>query len=386
MASIVKRPNGCREIRITFSDGSRPVVRLGRCDQKTANGVLVHVERMAAAVINGTTPPADTLGWLNTVSDTLRDRLARAGLCSARSTHDESRALGLRNAFDTYLARRIDWQPGTALVFEQARKHLTAYFGDTRSMDTISVGEAKDFRRHMAAEYSEAYISKMIRQARQLWRDAVDRKLIAENPWSSVRLGSDRNPARQRYIGRTTIDKVIAGAQCQEWQLLIALARYGGLRMPSEPLALRWKDIDLDNGRMTVTSSKTRRYAGRDVRVVPIFPQLRPYLQAAREAQGRDAVPADAWVISRYRQTNANLRTQFLRIIERAGVTKWPRLFQNLRASCETDWVERFPAHVVCAWIGHSEVVARNHYLQVTEAHFQAAITVGDRLPSARSS
>ena len=28
--------------------------------------------------------------------------------------------------------------------------------------------------------------------------------------------------------------------------------------------------------------------------------------------------------------------------------------------------------HVVCAWIGNSEAVAREHYLQVTDAHFEA--------------
>jgi hypothetical protein len=36
-------------------------------------------------------------------------------------------------------------------------------------------------------------------------------------------------------------------------------------------------------------------------------------------------------VITRYRDHNANLRTQLLRTIERAEVPAWPKLFQNLR-------------------------------------------------------
>src|SRR5436190_12956284 len=32
-----------------------------------------------------------------------------------------------------------------------------------------------------------------------------------------------------------------------------------------------------------------------------------------------------------------------------------------------------YPAHVVCAWIGNSEQVARKHYLQVTDEHFARA-------------
>ena len=35
--------------------------------------------------------------------------------------------------------------------------------------------------------------------------------------------------------------------------------------------------------------------------------------------------------------------------------------------------METYPAHVVVAWIGNSEAVARKHYLQVTAGHFEKA-------------
>src|SRR5262249_45630927 len=68
-----------------------------------------------------------------------------------------------------------------------------------------------------------------------------------------------------------------------------------------------------------------------------------------------------------------NWRTQFLRILRKAGVTPWPRLFHGLRASCQTDLANKFPAHVVCEWLGNSLAVAREHYLQVTEDHYREA-------------
>jgi hypothetical protein len=79
-------------------------------------------------------------------------------------------------------------------------------------------------------------------------------------------------------------------------------------------------------------------------------------------------------VITRYRDKNANLRTQLQRIIRKSGLTAWPRLFHNLRATRQTELAEQFPAHVVCAWIGNTERVAQNHYLQVTDAHFAKAV------------
>jgi hypothetical protein len=33
----------------------------------------------------------------------------------------------------------------------------------------------------------------------------------------------------------------------------------------------------------------------------------------------------------------------------------------------------RFPAYVVCIWLGNSLAVAREHYLQVTDEHFEQA-------------
>jgi len=146
----------------------------------------------------------------------------------------------------------------------------------------------------------------------------------------------------------------------------VALSRYGGLRCPSEHLALRWDDIDWARGRLTVRSPKTEHHAGGELRIIPLFPELRPYLDAAWD----EAPPKTEFVITRYRDANANLRTQFLRIIKRAGLKPWPRLFHNLRASRQTELTARFPLHVVCDWIGNSAPIADKHYLQVTDAHY----------------
>jgi hypothetical protein len=77
-----------------------------------------------------------------------------------------------------------------------------------------------------------------------------------------------------------------------------------------------------------------------------------------------------------------NLWTQLERIIRRAGLQPWPKLFHNLRATRETELAESFPIHVVCAWIGNSSAIAAKHYLQVTEEHFGRAINGGAQIPT----
>ena len=140
-----------------------------------------------------------------------------------------------------------------------------------------------------------------------------------------------------------------------EWRLLFALSRFGGLRCPSEHLGLRWGDIDWADGRFLVHSPKTEHHEGGESRIVPIFPELLPYFEQAWE----QAAEGSEFVITRYRDTNANLRTQLHRIIRKAGLEPWPKAFHNLRATRQTELAETYPMHVVCAWIGNTETVAR---------------------------
>src|SRR5207237_6243548 len=79
------------------------------------------------------------------------------------------------------------------------------------------------------------------------------------------------------------------------------------------------------------------------------------------------------YVCPRSRAGSTNLRTQMRRIIENAGLTPWTRIFQNMRSTRETELTEHFPVHVVVKWLGNTESVAMQHYLQVTNDHFRRA-------------
>ncbi len=141
---------------------------------------------------------------------------------------------------------------------------------------------------------------------------------------------------------------------------------------------MRWGDIDWAGGRFTVRSPKTEHHEGHESRVVPIFPELLAYLEAAFN----EAPEGTEYVITRYRDVNCNLRTQLERIIAKAGLEPWPKLFQNLRSTRQTELSEQFPAHVVCRWLGNSLAVAGKHYLQVTDEHFVTAAGAATQNPT----
>lgn len=133
---------------------------------------------------------------------------------------------------------------------------------------------------------------------------------------------------------------------------------------------------------MTVPSCKTEHLPGKAYRVCPIFAALRPHLDEAWElaaageeyvvggSQG-DRYRAAAWGPNGW--ANANLRTPLGKLIRRAGLQPWPRLFHNLRASCETDLMQYHPIHVVTAWVGDTPRTALGHYLQTRDRAFEKA-------------
>jgi hypothetical protein len=161
--------------------------------------------------------------------------------------------------------------------------------------------------------------------------------------------------------------------------VIIALARYGGLRTPSETLSLKWSHVDWENNRMHIPEPKVEHHDGRGVRQCPLFPELRSILEEAWDLYGDSSeyvVDAAAYRAAAMKESgwqNANLRTQLLKLLEKAGVDPWPRLFHSMRASRQTELEREFPTYVVCAWLGNSEKIAKESYLLVTEDHFATA-------------
>ncbi|MFM7519087.1 MAG: tyrosine-type recombinase/integrase [Planctomycetota bacterium] len=169
------------------------------------------------------------------------------------------------------------------------------------------------------------------------------------------------------------IEAVLTACPDADWRTTFALARWAGLRCPSELVGLTWVDVDWSRGALRVRSPKTEHHAGHESRLVPMVPRLRAVL-----AEAFDLAPAGATlVVPRFQDMAANLRTQAHRIIERAGLTVWPKPFQNMRSSRETDWLSKFPVASVAQWMGHSPVVSMRHYAQALPEHFGAAVADG---------
>ncbi|QEG15537.1 tyrosine-type recombinase/integrase [Gimesia maris] len=369
MASIAKRPNGGKMIQFFDSGGKRRAIQLGRVSMKNANSVRVHVERLVAAQISGSAVDDVTSFWLKKIDQTMIDKLAKVDLIKKRESAD------LGKLIDDFIKLKDgDVKPRTVAKYRVVKKHLIDHFGKSQPLRTLNAGEAKKWRAYLVSKgLAENSIRKLSGIAKTMFNHAVENELLVKNPFRC--LPSALVPTRERHFFLSAEDaqKVIDACPDDEWKLIVALARYGGLRTPSETFSLKWQDVNWEQSRFYVPSPKTERYAGKEGRIVPIFPELRPYLDTCFFTE--DKKPSE-YVIAKHRVRSENLRTTFHKIIKRAGLKPWPKPFQNLRSSRETELIEQFPIQTVVSWIGNSPTVALQSYLQVRESDFEKALHI----------
>jgi integrase len=319
MASVISDPNRRKRIQFIAGNGSRKTFRLGKATVRQAEAVKVRVEQLVLAV-SGVTGVVDdeTANWLSGLDDSMYERLAAVGLVAERSS------VNLGAFLDAYIEERRDVKPGTISIYGHVKGNLTDFFGANKPLREITPGEADQWRLYLVGlGLADNTVRRRCGVAKQFLGVAVKRKLVSFNAFEELKSATHGNPERFYFVTQAEAQKVLDACPDAQWRLLIALSRYGGLRCPSEHLSLTWDDINWEKGRMLVRSPKTAHHAGHDSRLVPLFPELLPYLQEVFD----QAEPGTEYVITRYRQTNCNLRTQLQRIITKAGLKAWPKLF-----------------------------------------------------------
>jgi len=367
MASISNDPNGRRRIQFVAANGKRKAIRLGKVPLRHAEEVLRHVEALVASEASRMPIDLATARWLGEIGDELVAKLARVGLVAKRSSN------ALEAFLDSYITTRTDLKPRTIENLTICKARLVEFFGADKPLREITAGDAERWflwmkekgtkGKRQDVQYADGTVGRTVKRAQQFFAHAVRDRLLAENPFAQLKPPSDVNEKRKAYVDVAATAAVLEACPDTEWRLIVALSRFGGLRCPSETLTLQLADVDWSQERFLVRSPKTGD------RWVPIFPDLRPHLQAAWDQAEDGAVH----FINRYRDANQNLRTTMLRIIRKAGLKPWPKPFHNLRASCENDLMKLHAVHLVCSWIGHSALIAQKHYLKATSEDFHRA-------------
>ena len=367
MSSLIHRPNQNLWLQFTLR-GKRKTLRLGKVSVRHAATIQQHLDELILSEKLNVPPDVRTRSWVTEIPHDFQERLFTLGLIRSVSANSLGRALSL-----VCSDRKVS--VSTESFRQQVREKLIAFFGDDLALSTITTGDVEAWRRWLAVAGSKggtplapATVASRGKQAANWFGQFVSRGWITENPFDGMKGWSKANPERSRFVTRDAVLRIMDHSD-PETRLVLALARWGGLRVPSEVCALRLDHACWERGVLTIPCVKTSRYEGREFRQIPMFPVLREELNDAWDR----AIPGQEYFITE-RLTGGGFTRRVKSAAKRAGVALWPRLFQNLRASRETELADDFPSHVVSGWIGHSSAVAERHYLQITKEHLASAL------------
>lgn len=385
MATINKDNKGWR-ILVVDHQGKRRTIRPGKIDKKGVQHIARHLDVLVAAKIAGQPFGRQTALWIEEIGNTLHDRLSRLDLITARESDAVSQVILLSEFLNQHVeqARTATGKPAaksTVSKWKGTENFLNDLF-HKRPLNSITQDDAHQFRVWLnqrrikqktagrnGQPMSENAKRKHIANCKMFFNAAKRRGLVDSNPFEFQTSSTEVNRSRDHYITPEDTLRLLNSAPDAQWRLMIALWRLGGLRK-MEIFNLVWADYQPDYGRLLVRSTKTAHVEGCDFRFVPLR-DIEPYVIDAFQAaypKGKRSVPSDQPMLTRYSRSNSNLDKPFCKIVLKAGLLPWPKLFQNLRSSCETQWIkEGARADLLANWIGHSVKIQRQNYLQHTE-------------------
>ena len=399
MSSVTKSPAAARKTK-GRGRGPKPKSILKRQFQFTENGktrretlyvgqrkieevalINSHVNVLLEAKRFGGRIPECTWQWIR---ETESKEPAVIAKLQAVGLIDTTNNPTVADFVDAFISRKqATCKPGTIGLCKQAAGDLKLFFNGKR-VSEVSQGDAKEFwhwlithehkhkrrgGRTVCGKLGENTARRRLGRAREIFNEAIDYEIIRRNPFAIKSLKVTGGVGKKTYVPEATILAVIDTLPSDklEWKLLLAFGRFIGCRMPSEIRQLTWSDVNFEANTILLKSPKTEGQ-GKSERLVPIFPEVSSLLLAQSATAdslvadlGREAGDAAVYVFPKLRN-HSNAATTAAKMVKAAGFASWPKFWNSLRASRETDLMDTEGLRKACAWIGNSPAVAMKHY------------------------
>lgn len=317
--------------------GRRYTVRLN-LPPAALQQVRLNVRRLVACHASGVQPDVVLQAWAESTTGRLRKRLADAGLVTPES--DTSLESHLRERAASIVcgdAQRVRY---LAMVEE-----MTRHWGAARHVPSLTTADGMAFAESLGPDGNQ--------RRRKLLRC---RRLLPQ-VFSGLNLTLTEMPDKKQFVSREVAERLLAACDDPLLRCVVALSRFAGLRVPSEPSRLQPADVDWESGRFRVHGKGGRQ------RLVPLFPEVRsPLLDVVLPLpiQGRSL-------------GGMTLAARLRRLCRRVGVRMWRAPWHSMRASLESELLQRYPQHVVCCWMGHTAAVSLQHYARPLAEHWEMA-------------
>ena len=363
--SMVKKTG---KFRVCFSlDGvSQRSFMLPTGDKKKAQTVCNYVDRILEQRKTGE-PDSILANWLAELTPDLRRRLEKAELLEAKQ-----KPKTIQDIIDWFKNR--DVEPSTLLTYKKVANNLNEFFSADCLLETIDPEQAARFYDWLKKHYAEATAKRRINLTKQFFAEAVRLNWIIKSPFRFCKGGDVVNKKRWQYLTADEITKALDKIPNKEHRAQVALMRFGGVRGSSEMYQMDWTPATIqwsagnERGNITILAEKTKKYEGKENRIVPLHPVLEACLRDLF-----DATPEGQLKMFPKMRKTSNPGTWLKRALSFAKVNII-RVY-NLRDSFCNDVMESVggDAKAYEALTGHSFQMGLKHYQQYHKSRKEKA-------------
>lgn len=267
-------------IQFVDGNGNRRTIRLGKVHLEPAKEFKRKVESLLSHTITGTPLDVQTSTWLARLPDTMYEKLVTVDLAQPRNPEPVSPTLD--EWLTKYIGqRKSELKPASIAKLERTATLLRDHLGKIVRLNEITPDTAHDWCAWLRTQgINDATAGTHVRNVKAVYLAAIKRELTTKNPFEDLK-GTVIASNNTRYVTPDEADKIVEDCLDIRWRLLFGLARYAGLRVPSETHILTWGDVDWEGAKLSVYSPKTERYEKHRRRTTPITPKLMTILQDA---------------------------------------------------------------------------------------------------------
>ena len=360
MATLQRRKSGYWELQYRENGRRRTITFSGDYSKRIADrfrgivDVLIRIKKTRDPTL---LEPDDKV-WIESKMPEFGEKLSKVGLYAMPKRYT------LGQLWDTFL-EKFDKKETTEKTYHQVRGRFFAYFKEDELLTSLTKDRLVKWGQDLLVNgktngegLGEVTVSLTMVKARAVMNWAIRQGWISESPFDGIRRGTDRNKANDRYIKPEEYRLMLEHCDNQVLRTILALARVAGMH-PNEIVSLKWAHINWERGFFRVFNDKVQQHDEWYERSIPLFidliDELEPlWLQSENEE----------YVINRYvNRETGTLYPKFVPIAKKAGVGKIPRFFDNCRASVATEVFYIYGAENESRWLGHSQRIAKKHYI-----------------------
>lgn len=249
-------------------------------------------------------------------------------------------------------------------------RHLNQAFCE-RWLHEVTTWRVEQYKAARRKLVSPATVNRELTLLKHMFTKAIAWEKAAGNPVKKVSLLREAN-ARTRFLTHEEEGRLLG--QCGEnLRALVLAALHTGFRR-GELLSLRWSDIDLENGLITVQAGYAKNG---ERRAIPISRTLRAVLE------GSHVERSNTHHVFRNRHGGSYLSPTrgFVRAVERAGIIDFR--FHDLRHTFASRLVMGGQdIRTVQELLGHKSITMTLRYSHLSPTHRAKAVGILDRVPT----